>query len=255
LSEDGAGVAHRVDQHLIVVDMHVARLLFVASVDESRKLVCQAPGCGRAIARAVHVIRELTGAVRVIGSGCYGKLSGHEQATKDGAAIAGFDGRRLTPKERALLIADTAAFVASVEALLAAERQAMQQAEESMQADAQRLRGQRTEAAALQRLSREEWNQQVGDGPEAMPIGERAHALDKLSQFRAQQARLAARAAMQRWPELSTHSLDVVADAMTRAKAEYLARGHRMDAPDARSVIEAAAVATLAERARRGGAR
>lgn len=243
------------DQHLIVVDMHVARLLFVASVDESRKLVCQAPGCGRAIAKAVHVIRDLTGAIRVVGSGCYGKLSGHEQATKHGAAIAGFDGRRLTPEERALMIADTAAFVASVEARLAAEREATQQAEERMQTEAQRLREQRSEAAAFHRPSHDEWKRQVSNRTEALLTGERAHALDKLARFRAQQARQAARVAMQRWPELSTHTLDVVVDAMTRAKAEYIARGHRMDAPDARSVIEAAAVAALAERARGGGAR
>ena len=235
--------------------MHVAQLLFVASVDESRKLVCQAPGCGRAIAKAVHVIRDLTGAIRIVGSGCYVKLSGHEQATKHGAAIAGFDGRRLTPEERALMIADTAAFVASVEARLAAERAATQQAEERMQAEAQRLREQRSEAAAFHRPSYDAWKRQLSNGPEVLLTGERAHALDKLAQFRAQEARQAARVAMQRWPEISTHTLDVVVDAMTRAKAEYIARGHRMDAPNARSVIEAAAVAALAERAGRGGSR
>lgn len=243
------------DQHLIVVDMHVARLLFVASVDESRELVCQAPGCGRAIAKAVHVIRDLSGAIRVVGSGCYGKLSGHEQAIKHGAVIPGFDGRRLTPEERALMIADTAAFVASVEARLAAEREATQQAEARMRAEAQRLREQIAEAAALHRPSGDDWKRQVSNGPEGMLTGERAHALDKLAQFRAQQARQAARVAVQRRPELSAHTLEEVADAMTRAKEEYLARGHRMDAPDARSVIEGSAVAALAKAARRGSAR
>lgn len=235
--------------------MHVARLLFVASVDESRKLVCQAPGCGRAIAKAVHVIRDLTGAIRVVGSACYGKLSGHDQATKQGAVIAGFDGRRLTPEERALMLADTAAFVASVEARLAAERVATQQAEERVQAEAQRLREQSSEAAAFHRPAPDEWKRQVGNGPEGMPTHDRAPAVDKLAKFRAQQARQAALVAVQRRPELSAHTLEEVADALTRAKAEYLARGHRMDAPDARSVIEAAAVAALAERAGRGGAR
>jgi hypothetical protein len=232
-----------------VINMHVARLLFVASVDESRKLVCQAPGCGRAIAKAVHVIRDLSGAIRVVGSGCYGKLSGHEQAAKDGAAITGFDGRRLTPEERALMIADTEAFVASIEARLAAEREATQQAEETVRAEAQRLREQRLQASAIHQPSHDERRRQVSNGPEAILTGQRAHATNKLAQYRAQQARQAARVAMQRWPELSSHTLDVVADAMARAKAEYIARGHRMDAPDARSVIEAATVAALAERA------
>ena len=53
---------------------------------------------------------------------------------------------------------------------------------------------------------------------------------------------------MQRRPELSTFSVDVVADALVQAKADYIARGHRMDAPDARSVIEAGAIAVLSAR-------
>ena len=51
---------------------------------------------------------------------------------------------------------------------------------------------------------------------------------------------------MRRWPELSAHSLGVVADALAKAKAAYLARGLRMDSPHARGAIEAAAVAALA---------
>ncbi len=236
---------------LIVVDMHVAQLLFVASVDESRKLVCQAPGCGRAIAKAVHVIRDLTGAIRVIGSGCYTTLSGHEQATKQGAVVGGFDGRRLTPDERAFMVADTEAFIARVEARLAADREAARRSEERAQFEARRLREQSFEAAAHCRPAHDEWKQPAGDGPEGMRTGERASARDKLAQFRAQQARQAARVAVQRWPGLSRHSLDVVADALARAKAEYVGRGLRMDAPDARSVIESAAIAALADRVRR----
>lgn len=238
------------DQRRIVVDMHVARLLFVASVDESRKLVCQAPGCGRAIAKAVHVIRDSTGAIQVVGSGCYATLSGHELATKQGAAVGGFDGRRLTPDERALMIADTAAFVARVEARFAADKAAARQAEEMAKVEAQRSRGDRFQAEAHSRPVRDEWKPPAGDGPEGKRTGERASARDKLAQFRVQQARQAARVAIQRWPELSRHSLDVVADAMARAKAEYVGRGLRMDAPDARSVIESAAVAALADRIR-----
>jgi len=238
--------AYYSDHRPIVVDMQVAQLLFVASVDESRKLVCQAPGCGRAIAKAVHAIRDSEGAVRVVGSGCYVKLSGNEQATKYGPAIAGFDGRRLTPEERAAMIADTAAFVASVEARLAEERQ---------RTDARSLGERRSEAVALRRASHDDWKQQVGNGPESMPLSQRAHARGKLAQFRAQQARQAARIAVQRRPELSVHALDVVADAMTQAKAAYIASGRRMDASDARRVIEDMAIAALAERAHGGSAR
>ncbi len=237
--------------------MHVGRLLFVASVEEARKLVCQAPGCGRAIAKAVHVIRDQTGAVRVVGSGCYGKLSGHEQATEDGAVIAGFDGRRLTPEERALMAADTAAFVAAVEARLEAEREAARQAEERRQAEDQRLHEQQLalRAPAVPRPSHSQWERPIDNGPEGMRPGERAHAQHQLARFRAQQARTAAQVATQRRPELSVYSLDVVADAMAQAKAHYLARGLRMDASDARNTIELAAVAALAERARRGAMR
>lgn len=230
--------------------MQVAQLLFVASVDESRKLVCQAPGCGRSIAKAVHVIRDAEGAVRVVGSGCYVKLSGNEQATKQGPAVAGFDGRRLTPEERAAMIADTAAFVASVEARLAAESDARRMAEERQPTDARPMGEQRSEADAPQRPPHDDWKRQVGDGREPMPLSQRANARDKLAQFRAQQARQAARVAMQRRPELAIHSLDVVADALTRAKSDYVARGGRMDALDARTVIEDLAIAALAEQAR-----
>ena len=51
---------------------------------------------------------------------------------------------------------------------------------------------------------------------------------------------------MQRRPELAVHSLDVVSDAMVQAKAQYLSRGLRMDAPGAREAIETGAVALLA---------
>jgi hypothetical protein len=231
--------------------MHIARLLFVASVDEPRKLVCQAPGCGRAIAKAVHVIRDSTGVIRVVGSGCYATLSGHEQATEQGAVIEGFDGQRLSPEERALMVSDTAAFVAAVEARLAAENEATRHAEEALRIEAQRLRKQSFKAPAHCRPAHDECRPSAGDGPEAMRNGEPTSARDKLSQFRAQQARQAARVAIQRRPELTRHSLDVVADAMARAKADYIGRGLRMDAPDAQIVIESAAIAALADRARR----
>jgi hypothetical protein len=237
----------RVGQGLIVLEMQIAQLLFVASVDESRKLVCQAPGCGRAIAKAVHVIRDLTGAIWVVGSGCYATLSGHEQATRQGAVIEGFDGRRLTTEERALMVADTAAFVAGVVARLAADMEAARQAREEMEAEAQRSRGHRIGAATPAPY---EWEYRIGGSSKGMRTSEPASARDKLAQFRAQQALQAARVAIQRWPELSRHSLDVVADAMSRAKAEYLGRGLRMDAPDARSVIESLAIAALADRDR-----
>lgn len=231
-----------------MVHMHVAQLLFVASVDESRKLVCQAPGCGRAIAKAVHVIRDSTGTIRVIGSGCYGRLSGHEEATRHGATIAGFDGRRLTPEERALMIADTAAFIADVEARLAAEREAKSLAADRISAEAQRLRERATGSIDRHPQPASQWQSPLSDGTERMFARDRTRARDSLAQFRAQQARQAARIAMQRRPELSTFSVDVVADALVQAKADYVPTGHRMDAPDARSVIEAGAIAVLSAR-------
>lgn len=213
--------------------MKVAQLLFITSVDESRKLVCQAPACGRAIAKAVHVIRDSTGAIQVVGSGCYATLSGHEQATKRGATIGWSDSQPLTPDERALMFADTAAFVAAVEARLAADREAERQADVRAAAEAQRMRDERSRQSDVSGRGR---------------AGNTASDSQRMAQFRAQQARQAARDAIQRRPELSIFSLEVVANAMARAKAEYVGRGHRMDAPDARSAIEAAAIAALADR-------
>lgn len=231
--------------------MQVAQLLFVVSVDESHKLVCQAPGCGRAVAKAVHVIRDETSTIRVVGSGCYEKLAGHRRATDSGASIAGFDGRRLSSEERALMVADTAAFVAQIEARLAAEQVAAE-TEQRQQAVARRLReGQAASVApTFSQSSRGEWRRPVVEGPEGMQRGERHGALDQLARFRAQQARQAARIAMQRRPELAAHALETVADAMAQAKSRYLSRGLRMDAPDARESIESEAVALLAEQAR-----
>lgn len=229
--------------------MHVSRLLFVGSVDEAHKLVCQAPGCGRAISKAVHVIRDETGAVRVVGSGCYVKLSGYEAATQAGPAFTGFGGRRLTPEERALMVADTEAFVARVEARLTAEMEKARQAAEREQAVAQRTREQQAPVVhTFARHSHGQWRAAVPDGPEVMRPSERTRALDELARYRAQQARQAARTAMQRRPELSAFSVEAVAEAMVQAKAQYLGRGFRMDAPDARSAIEAAAVTILEKR-------
>jgi len=193
--------------------MHIARLLLVDSVDEDQKLVCQAPGCGRAIAKAVHVIRDEAGMVRVIGSGCYVKLAGHKEATEAGAAFAGFDGRRLTPEERALMVANTAAFVARVEAMIAAERE-----------EAARLREQEEQArAARQQADRE--RAPLSDGREPMRRGEAALARDQLNRYRAQQAAGAARQAIARFPELAAYSEAKVATAMQDAKARLVARG------------------------------
>lgn len=118
--------------------MHVARLLTIVRVDEEHKLVCQAPGCGRGIYAAVHVIRDETGAVHVVGSDCYLKLMGHEKATEEGPAFGGWDGRRLTEEERNAMLADTAAFVARMEAQFRAEA-AEAAAMAAEEADRQRL--------------------------------------------------------------------------------------------------------------------
>lgn len=225
--------------------MQVVQLLFVASVDERHKLVCQAPSCGRAIAKAVHVIRDEMTKIRVVGSGCFGKLVGHERATEDGAVISGFDGRRLTPDERALMVADTAAFVASIEARLAAQKITTDLAD-AQRAETRGLREGQPEAP-FHRTSLDMWRQRLADGSGAMRHGERRSALDQLARFRVQQAMQAARVAMHRRPELAAQSLDVVANAMVQAKAQYLQRGLRLDAPGAREAIEAEAVALLAK--------
>lgn len=214
----------------------------MTSVDDEHKLVCQAPGCGRGIAKAIHVIRDQAGDIRVIGSGCYARLAGHQRATADGPAIGGFDGRRLTQEERALMLADTAAFIARMEAA--------QWGATAVRREVARKPEQRSEyfSPTARRSPGDQWTMPTASGPEALRGVERVEALDKLARFRMQQARAAAQLAIRHWPELSAQALEVVVDAMVLAKAEYLARGGRMDAPDARRAIELAAVAALAER-------
>ena len=68
---------------------------------------------------------------------------------------------------------------------------------------------------------------------------------DALSLYRAQQASLAARAAMGRIPSLSEFPVALVEQAIIQAKADCLTRGVKLDLPGSRNLIEAEALAIL----------
>lgn len=146
------------------------------------------------------------------------------------------------------MAADTVAFVASVEARLADERRIAEAQQEQVLAERSPPNSGHSavQPQLPHRPSRNEWRTGLGDGPEFMRPGDRTAARDQLAQYRAQQARMAARKAMQRRPELATHPLTVVADAMAQAKVRCLARGLRMDSPNARTTIEMEAILILA---------
>ncbi|KGG87674.1 hypothetical protein P245_19680 [Comamonas thiooxydans] len=94
--------------------MYQRKLLAVVSVDESKRVRCQHPGCKQSIYRSIHVIND-AGSIKVIGSTCiqkgaYGDLG-------DAAFTAtGGGGRLLTDEERDELLNNTDELVRRLEA-------------------------------------------------------------------------------------------------------------------------------------------
>lgn len=89
-----------------------ARLLAIVSVDQSRRVQCQQPGCGHEVYAAIHVVEE-DGTLLVLGSTCFAKRYGSAQALgAPSYSAGGGNGVRLTDAERQVLVENTAALMA-----------------------------------------------------------------------------------------------------------------------------------------------
>lgn len=89
-----------------------AELLVIIEVDRDDRVVCQAPGCGHAVYKRIHVIRH-GGAIGVYGSDCFGRLFRDQLGTP---RYGGGAGRVLTADERKMLVQNTERLIAQFEA-------------------------------------------------------------------------------------------------------------------------------------------
>lgn len=89
-----------------------AELLVIIEVDRDDRVVCQAPGCGHAVYKRIHVIRH-DGAIGVYGSDCFGRLFRDQLGAP---RYGGGTGRVLTADERNLLVQNTERLIAQFEA-------------------------------------------------------------------------------------------------------------------------------------------
>lgn len=94
--------------------MSNARLLTVVEVDEDNKILCQAPGCGHAVYKRVHVV-ENAGSLTVLGSDCFRRLHGSLEKAAIRPRYGLSDGRRLTEIERQMLLENTQRFMELLE--------------------------------------------------------------------------------------------------------------------------------------------
>lgn len=89
-------------------------LLAIVEVDRDERVICQAPGCGHAVYKRIHVVRH-DGKLGVYGSDCFGRLFGD---LGQGAApsYGGGVGRLLTAEERLMLVQNTERLIAQFDA-------------------------------------------------------------------------------------------------------------------------------------------
>lgn len=103
--------------------MSTAELLAVVEVPYDARIRCQAQGCGHAVYKRIHVVRQ-GDALQVLGTDCFSKIFG--AATSLNPRYGGSEGRVLTLEERELLLTNTdqllERFKAEQEAALEARR-------------------------------------------------------------------------------------------------------------------------------------
>ncbi|MEQ6436286.1 hypothetical protein V8Z74_14830 [Comamonas sp. w2-DMI] len=90
--------------------MFQRKLLAIVSVEESKKVRCQYPGCGHPIYRSIHVVRAGE-EILLIGSTCITKDSNSYNLGEPAYTEGGSGGRLLSPEERLMLIENTAALI------------------------------------------------------------------------------------------------------------------------------------------------
>ena len=90
----------------------------MVAVDFSARVRCEQPGCGHAVYRRIHVVRD-EGRLLVMGSTCFAKRYGSSDAlgpARHGGSSSDSDsGRQLTEAERQLLVSNTAALLIQFE--------------------------------------------------------------------------------------------------------------------------------------------
>lgn len=91
------------------------RLLAILQLDREDRVRCQADGCNHVVYQRVHVV-EQGGQVQVLGSTCFQRLVGQAHAKASTPTFTSAEGRALSPEERALLLENTNALVAKLQA-------------------------------------------------------------------------------------------------------------------------------------------
>ncbi|MDP2369715.1 hypothetical protein [Rhodoferax sp.] len=91
-------------------------LCAMVAVDFSARVRCEQPGCGHAVYRRIHVVRD-EGKLLVMGSTCFAKRYGSNDALGPARHGGGSSdsGRQLTEAERQLLVSNTAALLSQFE--------------------------------------------------------------------------------------------------------------------------------------------
>jgi len=90
------------------------KLLAIVEVPEADRVLCQSPGCGRAVFRRIHVV-SVDGVTSVLGSECFRALVGDAREKSFTPRFGTVDGFELTPEDRALLVSNTARFLENLE--------------------------------------------------------------------------------------------------------------------------------------------
>ena len=204
-----------------------AELIAVVEVEWDGRIRCQAPGCSRAVHKAVHVIAA-DGRLLVYGSSCSADYFGFGKSNSPGPRYGTSKGRKLTNEERDTLVANTASLVARMEAEHVAELALHKAAEDETMAE--RARQQASIRASIEEDRSASMRRECAAGWRQPMRG--AAGTDPLSRYRAQQAANAARGAIRLLPSLAHYSLSDVAAVMHPAKAVCIARGVTVDRPD-----------------------
>lgn len=91
--------------------MSQRKLLAIVSVEESKRVRCQYPGCGHPIYRSIHVVQDGSDLL-LIGSTCITKDGFGTDLGEPAYTHGGGGGRLLSEEERQALIANTAELIA-----------------------------------------------------------------------------------------------------------------------------------------------
>lgn len=87
------------------------RLLAIIALPQSRRVMCQNPGCGHGAYAAVHLVED-GGQILVLGTTCYARRYGSADALGAPAySGGGGGGRALTEPEREMLLSNTAELI------------------------------------------------------------------------------------------------------------------------------------------------